>query len=440
VSIVPAIPELMPHHIVLMTGASGCGKSQSIPPIACSLGSPDQPPPWPWPVDKPILDACGVEPKAAARLLGRVGLADAFTWARSYSELSVGQQARADLAMAIAHGPQVVVIDEWLANLDRMTARAVAWSTAKELRRSGMGALFVTAHEDLVEDLSPDLHIRIGWSPEPDIRWRQGMMPECSILGELRYRSGTARDWARLKALHYAAGDPATVHSYHVLEWPGSGEPAAVAILSYPDLHSAARNLATDDAYRISGDRRSAQRMNREVRKLSRIVVTPELRGVGVAGRLIEHVMAESDARYIECSTAMGPYTGFLQRLGFREIPQTSGPAEARLLDWAVQQDAPADAPLDPEGFASWIDSLSVRKAREGRRLVWLYYQHFVLHRRTKCRPPKRIPGPSDPRWPEAFDVAARRLRGRPEYYIIGPIDRMTGRPEDEPEEGVREV
>jgi len=146
VSIVPSIPELIPSHIVLMTGPSGSGKSQSIRPLASQLGVKELAHPWAWPSDKPILDACGVQPKAAARLLGRVGLADAFTWARSYGELSVGQQARADLAMAIAHGPQVVVIDEWLANLDRMTARAVAWSTAKELRRSGMGALFVTAH------------------------------------------------------------------------------------------------------------------------------------------------------------------------------------------------------------------------------------------------------------------------------------------------------
>lgn len=375
----------------------------------------------------PIIETVDPDPEFAAKILSAVGLADAFTWARTPDELSTGQRARLDLALQIRHQKPVVVVDEWLAHLDRLTGRAVAWATGKALKKAGVGAILVTSHNDLEGDLCPDLSIQIGWEPEPEICWFDHHDRYCTILDELTYRRGDAGDWAKLRHLHYAAGDPATVHSYHVLEHPKITHPAAVAILSYPDLHSAARNLATDDAYRIGGSREAAQRLNREVLKLSRIVVAPELRGCGVAARLLTSLPEQVHVRYIECVTAMGRFSSFLSRVGFREIPQSTAIAEAKLLDFAVRHQVPPTACLNPEDLASWVAGLSVRVQREARRLIWLYYHHFVIHRRTRSAVPRRIPGPDAAGWPEAFDVVCRRINERPSYWILGPLDPMTG-------------
>lgn len=384
------------------------------------------------PTTDPLIDTWPTAPAAvAAKRLAAVGLGDPFSWCRTPDQLSVGQNERFNLCRLLHERSTPIIADEWLNGLDRTTAIAVAWATGRELRKQGRGAILACCEDDIAADLSPDLHIRVGWTPELELIPKTHEAPCCSLLDTLVYRRGDVRDWRALCHLHYAAGDPATVHSYHVLELPNSTAPAGVALLSYPDLHSAARNLATDDAYRLAGDRRTAQRLNREVLKLSRMVVTPELRGCGLATRLMMDILGSIEVRYVECVTALGRYSGWLERSGFRELPTTSADIESELMDFAAREQAPPAALLDPVTLQSWADSLSVRRAREARRLVWLHYHHFVLHRRTRRAKPKVIPGPTDARWPQAWDVAARRLIDRPGYWIIGPIDPMTGRPSE---------
>lgn len=417
--------------IILINGPSGSGKSQTLqamlslsPTVNWSMNAPAF-------FSRPLIDTWEVEPQIAVQRLTEVGLSDPFTWCRTPDELSDGQQARFRLALMLNTDERPIIVDEYLATLDRITARAVAWATQKALRRRGRGAILVTSHDDLIDDVGPDVYFRLDWSPKPIVSYAETRPPVSSIHHDITYRRGDAGDWGKLRHLHYAAGDPATIHSYHVLEIVDMDTPAAVAVVSYPDLHSAARNLATDDAYRIGGNRERAQRLNREVLKLSRIVVTPELRGCGLATRLVSEAWESLSCRYLECVTSMGPYSHWLEHAGFREVPQTAAQVEAELLDWATKTRLPAHVSLDADELKTFIDGLSVREARTGRRLVWSYYHHFVVHRRTRSPRPKKIPGPLDEHWPEAFDVVARRLYGRPSYWIMGPRDPMTNMPED---------
>jgi ABC-type lipoprotein export system ATPase subunit len=429
---IPTNLQIDPAAICLVTGPSGSGKSSSIPCLIAAMRSPalaDPPSPDP---DRPVIAQwADLSATEAARRLGPVGLADPITWAQHPTELSVGQHHRLALALAIYGPPGVLVLDEWLAPLDRLTARAVAWATTRALRRAGRGAILVTAHDDLLIDTAPDLHIRVNWQPEPEIEPIAAHHGCCSIIDELAYSLGTTADWQALASLHYAAGDPATYHSIHVARHPLITGPAAVAVLSWPDMHSAARNLATDDTYRVVGRPGELQRLNREVVKLSRLVVTPELRGVGVAGWLIHRIIEQTSARWVECVTAMGRHSGFLARIGMREIPQTPTAAEARLMDLAAALDMPPEAALDPGRLWGWATSLSVRQARSIRQAVWHVYHVCKLWRRTHRNAPKVIPGPNDPRWADAWDLASRRLTERPSYWVYGPIDRMTGMPDD---------
>ena len=387
----------------------------------------DPPPP---PLGRPLIDQWPNHPDRNVALLTSVGLSDPFTWARTPDQLSVGQRARLAIALGLDSPPDVLVLDEFLTGIDAPTARACAWRIARTLRRSGVGLIAATTRDDITMDLAPDLLIRCDWTPPPTIAPRLHDQPTCSLLPQVAYRPGTSSDWAALAHLHYAAGAPATVHSYHVLTHPDLPGPAAVAIISYPDLHSAARNLATQDAYSIRGDRLTAQRLNREVLKLSRLVVAPELRGIGLAIRLVHEITQRISARWLECVTAIGPYTRWLAHAGFREIPQASGPPEARLLDLAEQLSIPPHVALRPDGLPRWAAQQSVRHRRQLQDRVWRYYHHFVLHRRTHAPIPRRVPHLTDPRWADAWAFASRRLADRPAYYILGPLDPQTGLPD----------
>jgi len=372
---------------------------------------------------KPLIDSLPGSALTNTKALSQVGLADAFSWARLPSELSDGQAARFMIASQMASPGQVVVVDNFCNGLDRVTARAVAWTFQKAARRAGKTVVALTPHTDLVESFRPDLRIETNWRAEPTITWEKEWPGTSQIIAELTYERGTIKDWHDLSPLHYSAGDPATTHSYHVLRHPDISHPAAVAVLSYPDLHSAARNLATDDAYRIGGSRQQAMKVNREVLKLSRLITCPELRCIGLTHHLIDQIIPQLNCKYIECATAMGRYSNFLTKIGFTEVPQTAHPTEAKLAEFIDVNHIDQRCLIDPVAFAAVADKLSVRKAREIRRIVWHFYHHFVLHRRTRKPQNKTIPPPSDPRWNEAWDIAAKRALERPAFFILGPLE-----------------
>lgn len=367
------------------------------------------------------------------KILAAAGLTDAAAMAKAHNQLSTGQQARDDIARLIAAGPGCIILDEYLAHLDRTTAKAVAWSVSRTLRKQGIGAILITANDDIAADVSPDLWVKSGWTPDAEVIHAADTERQCSLLESATVARGSRTDWLAMKPLHYAAGDPATTHSIFTVRVDQLESPAGVVVYSYPDLHSAARNLHTENRYRQVAGRRAANLLNREVVKLSRLVIAPQVRSIGLAHVLLSETIPVLGARYVECVTAMGRFSSFLERVGFEAVPNTTHEIEAEWLDWCGREQPPAPAYLDGQKLLDWIDGLSVRRRREGRRLIWSHYHHFVLHRRTRTARPKNVPNPDDARWAEAADLAARRMIERPEYYIVGPMDPATGLPETAP-------
>jgi len=109
--------------------------------------------------DKPLIDQIGKDTNDAIRLLGLAGINDAYLWVRKPGELSDGQRYRFRLAKAIESCAQVWVADEFLAVLDRTSAKVIAFSLQKTARRAGATVIVATTHTDMVDDLCPDLYI-----------------------------------------------------------------------------------------------------------------------------------------------------------------------------------------------------------------------------------------------------------------------------------------
>lgn len=369
-----------------------------------------------------IIETMHPEPAAATRLLTQVGLSDPYTWCRTPEEISCGQRERLKLAHLLANPGDIIVADEFLHALDEVTAAAVAWTFGRACRKAGKTLLCASTTDRHAIHLRPDIIINQKWRPHPEIETPDWDTSRSPLLDEFTITRGTHQEWSQLSHLHYAAGDPATTHSYWVARHPKMFGPAGVVVYSYPDLHSAARNLATTDAYKIGGSREAAMKLNREVRKLSRIVISPEVRGIGLSRRLIMETVPLLNIRYVETVAAMGEHHGFLKSIGFTQVPQTPAAIEASIYAAADQDQAPPDALLDADILQRWTETLSVRRRREWRRLCWHHWHHFSIHRRTRAPLPKVIPEPGDPRWPSAWAMLSSRIGGRPTYWILGPI------------------
>ncbi len=99
---------------------------------------------------------------AAVEVLNIVGLSDAVFYRARFNELSTGQKERAKLASLLASKPNILVIDEFTAHLDSLTAMRVARKLGQIARRFKLTLIVATNRPEVLRSLSPDKIIYVS--------------------------------------------------------------------------------------------------------------------------------------------------------------------------------------------------------------------------------------------------------------------------------------
>ena len=244
-------------------GPSGAGKTTL---LTTNFGEPYE---HDWKRGEAIISSIGsigVEPEQAASILSSVGLSSVPSWCRPYNTLSNGEQFRADLAAAVAHGivnGGIICIDEFTSVVDRNVAKAASYALQKHIRKSDAKVVVASCHEDILEWLMPDwvynplegktIHADIGgWSfQRPPI--------------ELEVFRAEYEAWDLFKAHHYLTEELNKAAKIFMACW--NGKPVAVTcILPFP-------NGGIQNGWRAT-----------------RSVVLPDYQGLGLGVRLSDFI------------------------------------------------------------------------------------------------------------------------------------------------------
>jgi len=326
--------KIGPTDIVYITGDSGSGKSVLLKALEKDIKQdmgltcinitdilPES--------GKPLIETVGKTLEEALELLSKVGLNDAFLFLRSYEQLSDGQKYRYKIAKMMESKAQFWIMDEAMATLDRDTAKIVAYNLQKLARQQGKAVLAATTHTDLFEDLNPSVHIHKRFGKEICIvYYTNEPARECSLIKEMHVEQGATEDWRRLAGFHYRSHKIVGPRKIFCLK--RGEELCGVIVYCYPPPTCFGRRLVLP--------KMSMKELNEKLSIISRVVVHPKYRTIGLGVKLVRETLAKAGTPYVEMPAVMAKYNPFGEKAGMRKIAEQPPPKEALKIAEILQQ------------------------------------------------------------------------------------------------------
>jgi len=210
-------------------------------------------------------------------------------------------------------------------------------------------------------------------------------MTICSVCENLQIVPGRLDDYRRLARYHYLGSRIGPASAIFVLRKAGCKTPVGVIVYSNAPAVLELRNFATGRVFAGLDKNMQLELINANIRRISRVIIEPRFRGLGLANRLVRETMPQVNVPIVEALAVMGWVNPFFERAGMKAYkPQTSeaGVQFIEALSYiGIEQ-------------AELIDSLQVHKKLEQlvdseARFIEHQIRHFLKsHGRRRDMPP----------------------------------------------------
>ena len=276
-------------------------------------------------LEETLVEGVGGDVKEAIETLSLCGLNDAFLFLRKYKELSDGQKYRYKLAKLMDNEERNVwIIDEFCATLDRVMARIIAYLIQKVARKLGKTVVVATTHHDLVEDFQPDILVKKGFENDVNVKRGEIAHEKCSIFKGVKIEKGIIEDYNKLSRFHYRTkgkDESAGLRLRDCYRLLFNDTVIGVIVYSRSYLNLKARNMVFGERYLYTpGDLHKARLINEEIARISRVVIHPKFRGIGLGAFLVRETLPLVNTKVVEVLAAMAKYNPFFEKAGMIRV------------------------------------------------------------------------------------------------------------------------
>ncbi len=227
------------------------------------------------------------------------------------------------------------------------------------------------------------------------------------LLAGLEVVRAERRLWERFAGYHYRNGSLHFPSDIFALQM-GSGEPVAIIVYSYPHANCAARNRVLAGHFGGYPQELKLSVLNHELRTISRLVVLPQFRGIGLASELIRRTVWLVGVRYIEAIAVMAKYTNCFGRAGFREYDNLVTDEKDMMVRKLYE------VGIDCNDTISNMERAFDRLANDKRESLVCSMHSFCCHYNRSAR--KREASEGELRWYLA--MIKMRVGSKPGYYL----------------------
>jgi GNAT superfamily N-acetyltransferase len=185
----------------------------------------------------------------------------------------------------------------------------------------GKAVIAATTHGDLFEDLNPSVLVHKRFGEEIHINYYENKIAEeCSLTKDMLIEEGHLSDWRRLSSFHYRSHNAGASRKVFCLK--RSNELCGVIVYTYPPPGCSGRHF-------VLPGKRSMKELNDCLSTISRIVIHPKYRSIGLGAKLIGETLLRVGTPCVEMIAVMAKYNPFAEKAGLRKILEQKPSEEA---------------------------------------------------------------------------------------------------------------
>jgi hypothetical protein len=229
----------------------------------------------------------------------------------------------------------------------------------------------------------------------------------CSVLKKLRIERGDIGDYKELVRYHYREGRLGPYSAIFAIKSDGWRKQTVGAIVYAPPAMAVEmRNIALGGILSNISQRDKLSFINNNIRNISRVVIEPRFRGLGLTARLVRETLLLVDVPIVEALAVMGHVNPFFEKAGMKAYSAKESLRCVQLTEAFSAVGIARENLIDPQLVQRKLDALTRQENNFVEQQIKIFLQSYGQSRRN-------MPGGI-----ERTKFVLSKLTQRPVYYI----------------------